>query len=292
MKRVVSSNSMIFNRVNVLRLAIIRIHWLHQLLLPVVKIALLPRRSIFELNRMICYRRFRLDPYISVTQSGIKSKFLAISNVNYWDIWRTRKEMTHYIEIGLKAGDVAYDIGSNVGTYTVPMAKYVGLAGSIIAFEPDPMSFGSLLSNLKLNEVGNCITTQYCIGNENREIDFYVRPEKDTHSIFEKSHAPSPTGELFRLSRSMRTLDDLVQKGEFPQPNFIKLDIEGAELLALDGMSSIIREVRAIYIECHNALKVDLFLGEPVPLVTEKLYELGAKQVIRCDSNHVLGFFK
>jgi len=291
MKKIYFRDIGIFMFVGNFRAFIVRTKWLHRLLLPIVQIALLPRRLVSELVRVICFKLFRRNHLISVKQSGIKSTFLAVSETNYWDIWRTRKEMGQYLEHGLKIGDIAYDIGSNVGTYTVPMSKFVGDNGLILAFEPDPTSYESLLTNLQINKIKNCQTFRYCIGNENKDLEFFVRPDKDTHSIFEKSHAPSPTGELLRISSKMKTLDQLVQSGEIPQPNFVKLDIEGAELLALDGMRQVLNRVRAIYIECHNALKVDLLLGEPVPLVTEKLYQLGAKKVMRTDANHVIGYF-
>lgn len=291
MKKFHLRNLGIFLNFGEVRERIVRINWLHRLLLPIVQIALLPRQAVFKLTRIICFRRFHNNQMITVKQSGIKSTFLAVSETNYWDIWRTRKEMRQYLNHGLKTGDIAYDIGANVGTYTIPMSKFVGDKGVVLAFEPDPTSWESLMINLKINAVNNCKTYRYCIGNENKNIQFYVRPDKDTHSIFEKSSAPSPMGELLTISSQMKTLDQLVKTGEAPQPNFIKLDIEGAELLALDGMRQVLKSVRAIYIECHNALKVDLLLGEPVPLVTEKLFQLGAKKVVRTDTNHVIGYF-
>ena len=61
--------------------------------------------------------------------------------------------------------------------------------------------------------------------------------------------------------------------------------------MALEGMRKTLQSVRAIFIECHLALKIDLKLGEPVELVSQKLRELGVKEIVRMDHSHIIGVF-
>ena len=260
---------------------------------PIVQIARwlspLQIRNTFVKRR--CWRRFSRNPIITVRQSEIVSRFHAISPKNYWHIYSNRNEMNSYLNLALRPGDTVLDIGGHVGAYTVPIAKFVGPAGHVSVFEPEDEGRAAIVRNLALNSIGNCKVFNFAIGDKDGNVEFFVRPEKDTHSIFEKSNAPSPLGILERKVVEMRSIDSLLKSATITQPQFIKLDVEGAELDALDGMRETIKGVRAIFVECHDALKVDLGLGEPVELVSEKLRELGALRITQTDQYHVLAFF-
>lgn len=55
----------------------------------------------------------------------------------------------------IKEGDIVFDIGANIGCFTVPMAKKVGLKGKVISFEPQPFIKKLLLENIKSNNIDN-----------------------------------------------------------------------------------------------------------------------------------------
>jgi FkbM family methyltransferase len=238
-----------------------------------------------------CWKRYAVNPIIEVSQSDIKSRFHAISAKNYWHIYINRNEMDAYIGTALLPGDIVLDIGGHVGAYTVPVAKYVGPSGHVFVFEPEDEGREAILRNLQLNQISNCSVMDLAIGDRDGVMSFFVRPEKDTHSLFESNSAASPTGQLLRFEKSVRSVDSLVATGEIPLPQFIKVDVEGAELLALEGMCNTIKATRAVYVECHTTLKVDQGLGDPISLVTEKLMSLGARQVVQVDEFHVIGYF-
>lgn len=278
----------------VLKERIRRSPFLFSVIAPPVRILkfLQPQQLKFAFIKGRCFRRYAAQPILKLNQSGIESRFHTLSAKNYWHIYLNRGEMDAYLGTALLPGDTVLDIGGHVGAYTIPVAKYVGSKGHVYVFEPEDDGRAAIERNIALNSITNCTTLDLAIGERDGTVSFFVRPEKDTHSLFEKSNAPSPTGRLLEQKKTMRSIDSLVGNGEIPRPDFIKLDIEGAELLALEGMRETIKGVRAIYVECHTALKVDLGLGEPVPLVTEKLLNLGASRVTQTDEFHVLGFFK
>lgn len=199
--------------------------------------------------------------------------------------------MNAYLGTALLPGDVVLDIGGHVGAYTVPVAKYVGENGHVFVFEPEDEGRAAIVRNLKLNHISNCTVMDLAIGESDGVTSFFVRPEKDTHSLFEVNSAASPTGQLLRVEKSVRSVDSLVASGEIPLPQFIKIDVEGAELIALEGMRHTITSTRAVYVECHTTLKVDQGLGDPISLVTEKLISLGSRAVHQVDEFHVVGFF-
>ncbi|MEY4068497.1 MAG: hypothetical protein RLZZ332_833 [Actinomycetota bacterium] len=247
-----------------------------------------PSKINYEFVRRRCFRRFQKNPILRVSQSGIVSSFHAITAKNYWHLYLNRNEMDAYLGEALKPGDVVLDIGGSVGAYTVPIAKFVGSSGSVHVFEPEPESWLALNRNIALNNLTNCFVHELAIGSNDGSVTFFVRPEKDTHSIFEKSLAVSPTGRLDRLEVPIRSIDSLIRDGVVPLPNFVKVDVEGAELEVLSGMKETINQVRALYIECHDTLEADMRLGNPIDVVSAHLVTLGVTNIRKVDSNHIV----
>ena len=266
------------------------IPWIYKLLFPVVQILrwTKPSKLQYELVRRRCFSKFEKNPVLQVRQSGISSHFHAISAKNYWHIYLNRNEMDAYLNLGLRKGDDVLDIGGSVGAYTIPISKFVGDSGSVHVFEPEPDSMQALKRNMALNSLTNCTPHEIAVSSTNGVATFFVRPEKDTHSIFEKSLAASPTGRLERIQVPMRSIDSLVAEGTVPQPNFVKIDVEGAELEVLAGMTETIKKVRALYIECHDTLDADMGLGNPIEVVSDRLRAMSINRILKVDANHVL----
>lgn len=266
---------------------------LFALVAPLVRLlkALSPKAIRYKWVKNRCWKRFGVNPIIQVSQSGIRSYFHAISAKNYWHIHINRNEMNAYLGTALLPGDTVLDIGGHVGAYTVPVAKYVGSSGHVFVFEPEDEGHSAILRNLELNKISNCTVLDIAISDHDGVMSFFVRPDKDTHSLFETNSAASPTGQLLRFEKSVRSVDSLVASREISLPQFVKIDVEGAELLALEGMRNTIGRTRAVYVECHTTLNVDQGLGDPITLVTNKLLSLGARRVEQVDQFHVLGYF-
>lgn len=244
-----------------------------------------------ERFRKSCYKEFGKNRSVRLSIHGMDCHYEAISPKNLWHLKTQNGESHSYFGVFLKRGDVVLDIGGHVGTWTVPYAKYVGSSGFVYAFEPEENGFAAIKKNLALNAIGNAKVVQAAIAESNSRMKFYVRPDKDTHSLFGKTSAPSPSGVQHEYEVDVHSIDSLLDTHAIRQPDFIKLDVEGAELLALEGMKRTLLNARAVFVECHDALKLDLGLGEPVELVVNKLREIGAKEIIHVDDSHVIGIF-
>jgi FkbM family methyltransferase len=267
-----------------------RINSVYRVLFPIVQLLrwFTPTKVRYEFVRRRCFQKFQKNPVLEVSQSGIVSRFHAISGKNYWHLYLNRNEMDAYLGIALKSGDVVLDIGGSVGAYTVPIAKFVGASGSVHVFEPEPESLMALKRNVALNALTNCVIHEFAVGSNDGSVTFFIRPEKDTHSIFEKSLAVSPTGRLDQLEVPIRSVDSMVREGVIPLPNFVKVDVEGAELEVLSGMKETIKKVRGLYVECHDTLEADMGLGNPVDVVTTHLAAMGITNITKVDNNHVV----
>jgi FkbM family methyltransferase len=138
----------------------------------------------------------------------------------------------------VEEGHVMFDIGAHVGFYTLLGSVLVGDRGRVVAFEPVPGNLYYLKNHLRLNSVGNVEVVEAAVS--------------DCHGHIRLSSGSSSSmwhidvrGEL-----EVRTisLDELVLNGEIPPPNVIKMDIEGAELLALNGSAKVIREFHPVIV--------------------------------------------
>jgi FkbM family methyltransferase len=146
-----------------------------------------------------------------------------------WEPWETE-----VFKANVKVGDTVIDVGANIGHYTVLAAKLVGPSGRVIAFEPDPESFGFLARNVAANGLENVILEQKALSNEPGTIDLFLAEENlGDHRIYQPGKRSSVKVEAVRL-------DDYVDALGGPV-NFIKVDTQGAEGVILEGMLETLR---------------------------------------------------
>ncbi|MFM8857493.1 MAG: FkbM family methyltransferase [Actinomycetota bacterium] len=148
----------------------------------------------------------------------------------------------------LRSGDVLYDVGANVGMVTLHASKIC----RTIAFEPDPSFRQRLEANASLNPGRTFTLEQIAISDSDGSVDLYTDgADGNSPSLVHQR------GEGCRVSVTARALDSLVSEGRLPSPTVIKLDIEGAEILALRGGARLLAgpdRPRALFIEVHDAL--------------------------------------
>lgn len=140
---------------------------------------------------------------------------------------------TELVEKEIKKGDVVLDLGANIGYYTLIFAKLVGDTGKVFAFEPDPTNFALLEKNVQANGYNNVVLVQKAVSNKTGKINLYLSESHLAHTIYDLgNHQKS-------IEVDTVCLDDYF-KNYGGKINFIKMDIEGAEGCALQGMSSLL----------------------------------------------------
>lgn len=233
-----------------------------------------PSRLASEVVRLWYYKKFRLGyKIIRIKYGSITCQFEAISPKNLWHIaigsQHENKFLPKLFDKYIKLGDVCLDIGGHTGMYTIPLALRVGEKGRVFVFEPELSGYKAILRNLSLNNLSNVQVFNMAIGNKDTVVPFYIRPDKDTHSIYEISPATMPKGQ-FSTQVKMSRIDTLVKGKKIPTPNFIKVDVEGAELEVIRGFGDVAISVRAILVEIHkDALKLLGVLDPHSELITE-----------------------
>jgi len=133
----------------------------------------------------------------------------------------------------INLGDKVIDVGANIGYHTLLFARLVGNSGKVYAFEPDPDNFQILKKNILINRYDNVILEQKAVS-EKTEVLKLFRSEENygMHRIYQSKWCKDPINvNAIKLDDYFKNLNDI---------NFIKMDIEGAEYGALQGMKSII----------------------------------------------------
>ncbi len=155
-------------------------------------------------------------------------------------------------------GWVVWDCGIYLGYYTTLFRRLVGPNGTVVAFEPDPRNVKRTRENLRLNKFDNVVFVEAAIGAPLGEIDFVISRNTNSHIAgayigvdYKDYEARERVDEVIRLP--CISLDEAYQDPEIPIPQLIKIDIEGAELFALEHMEKIVTEIRPVIIlELHN----------------------------------------
>jgi FkbM family methyltransferase len=160
-----------------------------------------------------------------------------------------------WLEEHVRDGDVVYDIGANVGPYTLIAAK---LGRRVVAIEPAYASFAALCENVIVNGVGEQVAPlAVTLGSRTRLGVFNYSDVESGAGLHSADDAPS-------LLRGMRVayrqpvlvyrLDDLVEQFSLERPNHLKLDVDGAELDVLRGAERILssRELRSLMVEVNE----------------------------------------
>lgn len=144
-------------------------------------------------------------------------------------------EQTQYINDLLQPGDNVIDIGANIGYYALIMAKKVGDSGSVFCFEPDKENHLILMKNIENNNYNNRVKIyNNALSDQNGKLKLYIsETNRGDHRIY------SSDQERDFIEINAIRLDD-VEEIKNKKLKLIKIDIQGSEMIALNGMKNTI----------------------------------------------------
>lgn len=139
----------------------------------------------------------------------------------------------------VRKNSVVLDVGANIGYYTLIAAKLVAEKGRVFAFEPEPANFSLLEENVRLNGYKNVVLERKAVSNKTGKADLFIQGKAGQHSICQPStsHVQVETVNLDNYFRDFGKEIDLV-----------KIDVEGAEPLVIQGMSELLTKNRRLKI--------------------------------------------
>ena len=146
---------------------------------------------------------------------------------------------TRLFQETLQPGMVVIDIGAHVGYYTLLAAKLVGPTGKIYAFEPEPGNNETLNKNIELNKYSNIEAIRMAMSDKEGNATMYLTSlDSGRHSLFQHD-LPKRGNTVVETT----TLDRFWESTEWPRIDLIKIDVEGAEVAVLDGMTRMLEEL-------------------------------------------------
>jgi FkbM family methyltransferase len=148
----------------------------------------------------------------------------------------------------VERGDVVFDVGANAGYYTLLFSHLVGRRGRVHAFEPIPATFAGLTASLACEgRFDNVALNDCALGDREGVLPFFV-PDADYGQASLARHGEgswSRPREVRSYDCRMRTLDGYAHESG-ALPGFVKCDVEGAELLVLQGGAETIARCRPL----------------------------------------------
>lgn len=145
--------------------------------------------------------------------------------------------------------DIFYDVGANVGTYTCFAGQRLE-SGEVVAFEPHPGNVRRLRDNAARNEVEADIRS---VALSNTQGTDHLDLSGDNGAAGAGTHSLATDGHEGTIEVEIVEGDRLIEDGEVPPPSVLKIDVEGAEQLVLEGLSDTLAGggCHTIYCEIH-----------------------------------------
>jgi FkbM family methyltransferase len=144
-----------------------------------------------------------------------------------------------------REGDTIVDVGAGTGWETLLFSRSVGMSGRVISIEAHPRVFRCLSKMRAENRLENVTLVQAAVADQEGEVQLSNSPEHEANSII---------GVASGIRVACTTLDYIFRSLELSRVDFLKMNIEGAERLALSGMGEMARKTKNVCIACHDFL--------------------------------------
>lgn len=180
------------------------------------------------------------------------------------------EEDSAYIRQNVRETDICCDVGANVGYYTLLFSN-VAKRGIVYSFEPVPLNYQVLTTNLMLNNVHNVVPNPSAVGSTKKDMNFVVARDGAYSSFVETGRKPV----LERIRVPMTGLDEYCQSQHVSQIDVLKVDVEGAEEQVIEGASGLLRDCppRLVMLELHEPML--RLLGSSIEKVLARMQGFG-----------------
>ena len=191
---------------------------------------------------------------VQVAAGGLAGATLLLdlqAEKDYW-LGTYEPELQQAVRDWLAPGAVVYDVGANVGYVSLLLSRAAGVSGQVFAFEPLPANLERLAANLRLNPWAHVTCVAAAAVDRPGPVRFLAHA---SGAMGKAAGSAGRTDQSYPLEIEVEglTLDDFAYASGKPVPQAIKMDIEGGEVLALQGMRRLLAEARPLLlIELHG----------------------------------------
>ena len=218
-----------------------------------------------------------------------KSIQMNVENMSEFVRVKSYKNDTHileYLESNLSDGDVFWDIGTNIGLYSLILGAKSSQV-KVVCFEPEPRCFARLNANIALNDFENIECYEIALSSENAELLLNASPEFGVgdHSLMNKEIVGAKTIKIQAVKG-----DDFANSHPSVFPTVLKIDVEGAEIEVIKGLKEVMSnpKCRAVLCEVHFAILDKANYTNGAKIITQMLKSYGFTDVKWLDPSHIV----
>ena len=203
----------------------------------------------------------RLNPICEVAHDSGAVRYLTPSSHLKWRVDSLFEKEPSTIEwiAGFRPDEILVDVGANVGMYTVWAAKTRGVR--VYAFEPEAQNYALLNRNIVLNGLADRVRA-WCLALSDAEgfSELHLsdlRAGGSCHSLGERvDFAHRPMRPAYSQGCVSARLDDLVSRRIVPEPDYVKIDVDGFEPKVLAGAAAVLRgkRLKSLLVEINQNL--------------------------------------
>jgi FkbM family methyltransferase len=240
------------------------------MIMPLNTQSVIPAKIIRLIRRMLAYlfrsRMFRLlfdelarvssNVFTKVEHGGVEVNISSgTALTNYRALTFASKEPDTLVWISkFQKGSNFWDIGANIGIYTIYAA--LKTEARVVAFEPIPASVRALCRNIQLNQIQDRVIVVPIPLAERTEVRELSIPSDEagiSHVAFGVDYGFSGKTHQYSTKTNFPGISwvDLISLYELPNPNYVKLDVDGIEHLILSGADNLLREVKELLVEVN-----------------------------------------
>ena len=181
----------------------------------------------------------------------------------------------------LDKGNIVLDVGGNIGDYCSTFAKVVGSSGQVHSFEPVPSTFDRLEATISREGLNNVILNKVAVTNEPGKIEIHMPGDDHARPSIQKHTRESwdRNEPIHSFPCEATTIDGYIQANSITSVDFLKIDVEGAEHLVLQGAKQLLENDGPIlFFEMWDSYMRDF--GNTVEDFGELLHEAGYDQFL------------
>lgn len=246
-----------------------------------------PPSYIRKLHRRILELRSWLARELEITDTAGAFRFRCATVREFnrcLKLYSKEPGTIEWIRSEMKPGQVFYDIGANIGVYTIIAARQIAPGGKVYAFEPHGANFSRLSDNIALNHLqGVIIPCSFALHHKDGYYDFRygsLNAGTSDSQLCNNSNGGINLADdqIVELKNAVR-VDALLASGHVAPPQHVKIDIDGNEYFILEGMTSLLRSSDA-------PLSIQVELNEPhsdaiITFLQDHNYHLVKKHLTR-----------
>lgn len=166
--------------------------------------------------------------------------------VPFWTGMRDEK-IIRLIQKNIKPNAIVFDVGANIGYYAIPLANHIkNSGGEVHAFEPVNSNYKSLEFAIERNQLTNVKANKIALGAEPGNIEIVLTEAGNSGNAVLSFNDNEFENNLIKETIPMTTLDLYMEKANLDRCDFIKIDIEGAEIFFFQGGLKFIEKFKPI----------------------------------------------